>query len=260
MTRRAGAFLACLLLLAVSACTDDKTPTPAPREVSTTLAATAVPTDTSRPPTGAPATVEAVETPAVSEGVATPTTAAVPATAEIPATPATRVTSGGAITPKASPTTLRVAIVSTPGVGTEYAADLEPLGRAYAEDSGLTFREVRTSLSGTVANGGDTARWATQVERALLAGCKRKSGAFDPVAFELISGVLNVKMEGGRTPSQVVQAVLAPGSVVVHATWRFDEGKPVDTYTIFSSNREPLFDTLLSMPWLDISDFLGDHF
>jgi hypothetical protein len=145
-------------------------------------------------------------------------------------------------------------------VGGEYAAELEPLGRAYAEDASLTFREVRTSTSATIASASDKAQWASRVEAALLAGYRGKSGAFEPVAFSLIKDSLDVQMAGNRTPSQVVQALLAPGSVVVHATWRFTEGDPVDTYAVFSANREPLFDTLLSMPFIHIPDFAGDHF
>src|SRR5688500_9203721 len=76
----------------------------------------------------------------------TPTTQAATPPRASPRSPATSVTHSPV--PPATPRAPvdRDMFVSTPGVGAEYAAILEPLGRAYAEDQHLTFKQVQTSV------------------------------------------------------------------------------------------------------------------
>ena len=223
MPRYLIALMAVFLCISLPGCLTDKLPTPTPQTTPSSQASPTV-----RSSQGTPAT----------SGTQSP----VP-----PGTPRTTVGLD--------------MFVSTPGVGTEYAAILGPLGRAYAEDQQLTFTEVQTSLSATLTgDAGSRAQWASRVEKALLAGYKMKSGAFEPIAFDLLKDVLKIEMQGGRTPGEVVQSVLTPGNVIVHAEWRFEDGEPVDTYAVFSADRQPLFDTLLSMPVVDIPMFPGDHF
>src|SRR5919201_422958 len=112
MARYATALIAVLLCLSLAGCIIGESPTPAPQPSSI--------------PQGTPTNVVPVGTPGTSATSGT----APPVAFNTPATP--------------------IPFISTPGVGTEYAAILEPLGRAYAEDNHLNFRDVQTSLSTTM--------------------------------------------------------------------------------------------------------------
>jgi hypothetical protein len=67
-------------------------------------------------------------------------------------------------------------------------------------------------------------------------------------------------MAGDRTPTQVAQAVLQPGVVVVESTWHFEKGEPVKSLTVFSVADEPLFDSLLSLPVVQVPLFSAGHY
>ena len=136
---------------------------------------------------------------------------------------------------------------------------LEIMGRAYAQDVGLTLTRLEAGIAGTVA--GDANRWVERLEQALSLGYAPQPGTLHVVPFDAVATSSEVEMAGGRTPSKVLEDILASsGNVVLLVKWHFSGGEPVESFTIFSAGGEPLFDTLLAMPVINAPVFDSDHF
>jgi hypothetical protein len=196
------------------------------------------------------------------EGVATPTAE----TAVESGTPLlTPLPTGTSVALSTSPTAAKTpqrsplpTLGPLPPATTEQAEILEIMGKAYAQDVGLTLTRLEAGVAGTVA--GDAAEWVERLDQALSLGYAPQPGTFHAVPFDAIATSSEVEMAGRRTPLKVLEDVLAPGNVVLLVKWHFSTGKPVESFAIFSAGGEPIFDTLLAMPVVNAPVFDSDHF
>jgi hypothetical protein len=196
------------------------------------------------------------------EGAATPTAE----TAQESGTPLlTPLPTGTAIALSGSPAPTKMpqrsplpTLGTLPPATTQQTEVLEIMGEAYAQDVGLTLARLEAGIAGTVATGGN--EWVERLEQALSLGYASQPGTFHAVPFDAVAMSSQVEMAGGRTPSKVLEDLLVPGKVILRVDWHFSTGKPVQSYTIFSADGEPLFDTLLAMPVINAPVFDSDHF
>jgi hypothetical protein len=197
------------------------------------------------------------------ESVATPTAQ----TTEKVVTPSVALPSpsGSAVLSIASPsppaTAVRTPLVilePTQPATTEQLEALEILGKAYAEDAGISLSKVEGGVVAAVA--GDPSAWVERLEKALSVGYTPQKGKFHAIWYEQVAGSSALEMAGGRALSDVLRDVLVRGNLVLSVDWYFSAGKPAESYAVFSPGGEPLFDTLLAMPVIDAPVFDSDHF
>lgn len=130
---------------------------------------------------------------------------------------------------------------------TDYQSQLEALGRAYAQTWGLTLIKVQAVPAGAIS-ASDQQKLAEELQQALLVGYAPRKGTFLVLPYSQLSGVMKVTMAGGRSPSEVVKALIVPGTRIVGAEWDFSGAEHIESVAIFSANGDLSFDTLLFLP------------
>jgi hypothetical protein len=133
----------------------------------------------------------------------------------------------------------------------EHARIVRPLGTAYASDYGLSLEQVETSPA-VIVSGSNRAELETKVVTSLAVGYLPEPGSLKSLELAAVSDLINVRMRGDRAPADVARALVAPGNRVVETTWRFAGSEPVKTVGIYGPDGRLLFDTLMSMPVIEI--------
>lgn len=124
---------------------------------------------------------------------------------------------------------------------------LKAMGEAYAKDLGLKFSKVVPGAEVKITEA-NRAEWQATLVKALAVGYAPDPATFKSTSLESLGGAAKIRMGRDRTPADVVGATVAPGNSLVEVAWHFGSSPPVKSYTVFSAQRQPVFDTILSLP------------